>query len=356
MVSHGSPVISVVLPVYNEEESLVVLAARLTGVLTEIGETFEVLLVDDGSSDDSYAIMETLVERDSRFRAISLSRNFGHQVALTAGLDLAAGQAVITMDADLQHPPEVIRDLVSRWNEGFDVVYGVMRSRESESRFKRWSSDVFYKVLSRLVDTPMEANAGDFRLMDRAVVEVLRRMPERNRYLRGIVAWVGFRQVGVNYDCGPRHAGRSSYTFARMLRLGVDAVISFSIVPLRFVLSIGMFASLISVLVGLSSIIARVGGFYTVPGWTTVVVVTTLLGGMQLVVLGLMGEYVGRIYDEVKQRPLYLVARTKGLPQMRITGITPRGERTQCSSALRTSQSQEHAQQTDDGPAESATR
>ena len=323
---NANPVFSVVVPVHNEEDSLLVLADRLRDVMTQLSEPFEVLLVDDGSGDASYAIMADISRRDPRFRAVGLSRNFGHQVALSAGLDLASGQAVIMMDADLQHPPEVIPDLVQRWHEGYEVAYGVMRSRESESVFKRWSSNAFYGILGRLVDIPMQANAGDFRLVDRSVVDVLRGMPERNRYLRGMFSWVGFRQIGVDYECAPRHAGRSSYTLSRMLRLGSDAVVSFSIAPLRLVLSLGLVASVVSVLVGLSALVTQVAGLYTVPGWTTVVVVMTFLGGTQLVVLGLMGEYVGRIYDEVKQRPLYLVSRSEGLPSGTASSL-PRSER-----------------------------
>jgi dolichol-phosphate mannosyltransferase len=320
------PVFSVVVPVHNEEESVGHLAERLREMLTALGEPFEVVMVDDGSTDESFAVMEDIALKDPRFRVVGLSRNFGHQVALTAGLDLAAGAAVITMDADLQHPPEVVPIMVDRWREGYDVVFGIMRGRKSETRFKRWSSNAFYGLLGKLADIPMEPNAGDFRLVDRAVVEVMRGMPERNRYLRGMFSWVGFRQVGVDYVCAPRQGGHSSYTLGRMVRLGVDAVISFSIIPLRIVLSLGLFASLVAALVGVSTLVARLAGGYTVPGWTTVVLVTTFLGGMQLIVLGLMGEYVGRIYDEVKQRPLYLVSRTVGIHRSGVGQSLPRSQ------------------------------
>lgn len=311
------PTFSIVIPSFNERDSLAAMSERLTAVMATVGEPFEVIFVDDGSSDNSFAVMKMIAAEDSRFRAVQLARNFGHQVALTAGLDIASGQAVITLDGDLQHPPEVIPEMIDRWRDGFDIVYGVMTSRESETKFKRYSSDLFYRLLDKLVDIPMTANAGDFRLADRAVVDVLRGMPERNRYLRGMFSWVGFRQVGVEYACAPRHAGKSSYTLSKMLRLGLDAVVGFSVVPLRVVLSLGLFASMISLLVGLSSVVTRIAGLYTVPGWTTVVVVTTFLGGIQLIVLGLMGEYIGRIYDEVKQRPLYLLAGSVGLAQRR---------------------------------------
>lgn len=307
------PTYSLVIPVFNEVESLPLLAARVTWLLGQLDGEAEVLLVDDGSSDGSFTTMHEIALRDVRFKAIGLSRNFGHQVALSAGFDLAQGDAVVSLDADLQHPPEVILEMAKRWREGYDVVYGVMRSRVSETRFKRWTSDAFYSLLRRMVDVDMPANAGDFRLVDRSVVEVLRSMPERNRYLRGLFAWMGFRQVGVEYDCAPRQRGRSSYSLTRMFRLALNAVVGFSVLPLRLALGVGFAAATAAVSIGIASFVIKLAGLYTVPGWTTVVVITTFLGGIQLFVLGLMGEYVGRIYDEVRRRPLYLLGRTTGL-------------------------------------------
>lgn len=313
--SAAAPLYSFVIPIFREEGSLEELVTRLTGLLDTLDGPAEVILVDDGSEDASYALASAAARRDPRIKAVQLSRNFGHQIALSAGLDLAAGDAIITMDADLQHPIEVIPEMIERWKDGYDVVYGVMRSRVSESWLKRVTSDSFYRLLARLVEVDMPRNAGDFRLIDRSVLEALHSMPERNRYLRGMFAWMGFRQVGVEYDCAPRFAGRSSYTFRRMIRLGFNAIIGFSVLPLRFVLGFGVVAAAAAMLLGVATLATKVLGLYTVPGWTTVVVTTTFLGGIQLMVIGLMGEYVGRIYDEVKQRPLYLVSRTEGLAQ-----------------------------------------
>lgn len=308
------PVYSFVIPVYREEGSLMALAERLRWLMGELDGPAEVILVDDGSDDSSFVVAQGISRDDGRFKVVSLSRNFGHQVALTAGLDLAEGDAVITMDADLQHPVEVVPEMVQRWREGFDVVYGVMRSRPSESLRKRKTSDWFYKLLSRLVDVHMPNNAGDFRLIDRNVLLAVRSMPERNRYLRGMFAWVGFKQVGVEYDCLPRFAGRSTYTWRKMLNLGFNAVVGFSLLPLRCGLVVGMVTSLLALALGVVTLVTRLLDLYTVPGWTTVVVATTFIGGVQLLVVGLVGEYVGRIYDEVKQRPLYLIGQTAGFP------------------------------------------
>ncbi|MEO6713338.1 MAG: glycosyltransferase family 2 protein [Mycobacteriales bacterium] len=316
-MTSADPTYSIVVPIYNEAGCIAELSERLCWLMDQLDGPTEVVLVDDGSTDNSYAQMAELARRDPRFKAVGLSRNFGHQVALTAGFDLAAGAAVVTMDADLQHPPETILEMAKLWRDGYQVVYGVMRSRITENRFKRFTSDTFYSLLRRLVDVHMPANAGDFRMVDRAVVDVIRSMPERNRYLRGMFAWVGFRQIGVDYDCAPRHAGKSSYNVTKMLRLALNAVVGFSVLPLRLALGVGVGAAFISMAVGIAAIVAKVAGWFTVPGWTTVVVVVTFLGGVQLVVLGLMGEYVGRIYDEVKQRPLYLVGDAVGVLEWR---------------------------------------
>ena len=265
----------------------------------------EVLIVDDGSSDDTYEIARDAASRDPRFSAIRLSRNFGHQVALTAGLARSRGAAAVTMDADGQHPTEVVLTMAARWREGYDVAYGVMTRRANESVFKRITSDGFYKVLARLSDTPMPSNAGDFRLMDRQVVDAFLRMSERRRYIRGMISWLGFEQVAVPYACAPRHGGKSAYTLRLMMRFAVDALLSFSTWPLRAGLTLGFTVSAISLLFGFITIVMRLTS-QTVPGWATIVVVASFLGGVQLTVLGIIGEYVGRIYDEVKNRPLFV--------------------------------------------------
>jgi len=307
--------LSVVVPVHDEQESLEELARRLTASLDALPELdAEVILVDDGSRDASYPMMVALGARDSRIKVVQLSRNFGHQVALTAGVELASGDAVVVMDGDLQHPPELIAEFVRLWREGNDVVYGVMQERP-EGWFKRTSARAFYGLLRRLTKVDMPAAAGDFRLVDRVAVDAFVSMRERDRYVRGMFAWLGFRQAGVDYVPPPRYAGRSKYTVRRMARLAFDAIFSFSIYPLRIALAFGLVVSVISFVVGVVSGISKYVGIYTVPGWATIVVVTTFIGGIQLVVLGVIGEYIGRIYEEVKRRPLYVVRRTHGFDE-----------------------------------------
>ena len=306
---HGRMRLSVVVPVHDEEESLDELVRRLIEVESRLADIeVELILVDDGSRDASLAIMIALASRHRQVKVVQLSRNFGHQVALTAGIELSRGDAVVLMDADLQHPPELIEQFVGFWRNGFDVVYGVMVGRP-EGRLKRWTARSYYRFLNRLTDTTMPAAAGDFRLIDRIVVNAFLAMRERDRYLRGMFAWLGFRQRGVEYVPAPRFAGRSKYTLTRMVGLAVDGILSFSTFPLRAVIGVGLVVSLVSFLFGISSAVAKLAGVFTVPGWATLVVVTTFLGGIQLVVLGAMAEYIGRIYEEVKQRPLYVVRR-----------------------------------------------
>jgi polyisoprenyl-phosphate glycosyltransferase len=296
---------SIVVPAYNESESLPTLIADLVWLMDELDGTCEVLIVDDGSSDNTYEIVRSAQETDHRFRAIRLSRNFGHQTALTAGLTRARGSAMVTMDADRQHPVETVLEMARHWRNGYDIAYGVMIARPSESAFKKATSNGFYKLINRMSNTPMPANAGDFRLLDRQVVDAFLRMPEHNRYIRGMISWLGFEQVGVPYTCERRHGGRSTYTVRRMIKFAVDALLSFSTWALRAGLVVGFIISGLSVLFGLTTIVMRLFS-QTVPGWATIVVVVCFLGGAQLTLMGLMGEYVGRIYDEVKRRPLYV--------------------------------------------------
>jgi glycosyltransferase involved in cell wall biosynthesis len=306
---------SIVVPIHDEQESLEELARRLAAALDALPDLdAEVILVDDGSRDASYPMMVALAGRDSRLKVVQLSRNFGHQVALTAGIELASGDAVVVMDGDLQHPPELIAEFVRLWREGNDIVYGVMQARP-EGWFKRTTASAFYGLLRRLTKVDMPAAAGDFRLVDRVAVDAFVSMRERDRYVRGMFAWLGFRQAGVDYVPPPRYAGRSKYTVRRMARLAFDAIFSFSIYPLRIALGFGLVVSLISFVVGVVSGISKYVGIYTVPGWATIVVVTTFIGGIQLVVLGVIGEYIGRIYEEVKRRPLYVVRRTHGFDE-----------------------------------------
>jgi glycosyltransferase involved in cell wall biosynthesis len=302
----GSVVYSIVIPAFNEAASLPALIEDLGWLMARLDGPAEAIIVDDGSSDETLKILEAAQLGDPRIRPLSLSRNFGHQVALTAGLAHARGAAVVTMDADGQHPVATVLEMSQVWRAGYDVAYGVMTSRPSETAFKRYTSDTFYRVLNRVSDTPMPSNAGDFRLLDRRVVDAFLAMPERSRYLRGMFSWLGFRQTAVPYTCGPRVGGRTTYTVRRMVRFASDAMLSFSTWPLRVGLQIGFVVSALSILFGLVTIGMRLTSA-TVPGWATIVVVVSFLGGVQLTLLGVMGTYIGRIYDEVKGRPLFIL-------------------------------------------------
>ena len=304
--------LSVVVPLKDEEPNVRSLTERLRSVLEPVTTRWEVILVDDGSDDATYLRALEVHGSDERFKVVRLSRNFGHQVALSAGLDLAAGDAVVTMDGDLQHPPEVIPELVDRWRSGAEVVYGVMVERQGESHLKDATARVFYRALTRLTDIDVPSAAGDFRLVDRAALDAVRSMRESNRYLRGMFSWIGFDQEGVPYSSAPRGAGHSKYTFGRMLRLATDAIVSFSDRPLRLALNLGFLVSAASILFGVSAVVSKLAGLDVVPGWTSVMILVGFVGGVQLIVLGIIGEYVGRISDEVKGRPLYIVRAAHG--------------------------------------------
>ena len=307
------PDYSIVVPVYDEQEALPELYERLRWLLERLDGDAEVILVDDGSRDDSYALMLDLNRRDPRFKLLQLSRNFGHQVAITAGLDFAAGRAVVVMDADLQDPPETVLAMTERWREGFDVVYGVRQERHGETRFKRITAAVFYRLLQRLADVEIPADAGDFRLLDRKALDAYLAMREHDRYVRGMVSWVGFNQIGVAYSRDERRAGNTKYPFRKMLKFAADGIVSFSNAPLRLALGLGFVVSASSFVYGFVAILLNVTGAFTVPGWTSIIIVTSFLGGVQLIVLGVIGEYVGRTYVETKRRPLYIVNREAGL-------------------------------------------
>ena len=315
-----APRLSVVVPLRDEEEILPALAARLAAVLDGLQGTWEVVFVDDGSTDGTYGLAVELHSRDPRFKVARLSRGFGHQVALTAGLDLARGEAVITMDGDLQHPPEVIPELVARWEAGDEIVYAVMEERQGESRFKDLTARWFYRVLRGLSEIDVPVAAGDFRLVDRRALEAFRAMRESNRYLRGMFSWVGFRQSGIAYTSPPRPAGRSKYSRMRMFRLAGDAVIGFSSRPLRIGLNLGFVVSALSILFGISAVVSKIAGVFVVPGWTSIMVLVGIVGGIQLVVLGIIGEYIAHIFDEVKRRPLYVVSRLHGIEPEDVRG------------------------------------
>jgi dolichol-phosphate mannosyltransferase len=298
--------LSVVIPVFNEEESLQALHQRLGSALERAGVSYEIVLVDDGSRDRSWERMCMLADLDPRYSLVRLSRNFGHQIAITAGVDQARGDAVVIMDADLQDPPEVVLEMLARWRDGADVVYGRRRHREGETWFKLATATAFYRLIRQLTTVNVPADTGDFRLMSRRAVEALRRLGERNRFVRGMVAWVGFRQEELLYDRAARHAGETKYPLRKMLRFAGDAIFSFSFVPLRLATLFGLLVSGVSFGYAIYSVLAKIFDWDVVHGWASLMVAVLFLGGVQLVSLGILGEYLGRVYDEVKARPLYL--------------------------------------------------
>ena len=290
------------------------LIARLAQVMSSLDGDAEAILIDDGSTDRTFELMLTAAKADPRFKLVRLSRNFGHQIALTAGLDLADGDAVIVLDADLQDPPEVVLELAARWREGYDVVYAVRDEREGETRFKRATASAFYRGFNRISDVQVPLDVGDFRLIDRRVLDVFSQMRESNRFVRGMFSWIGLRQTGVPYRRDKRFAGETKYPLRRMLRFASQGVISFSNAPLRAALNLGFIVSLAGFLFAAFAVVAKLTGAYTIPGWTSVVLATTLIGGVQLIILGIIGEYIADIHTEVKRRPLYVVSDLENFP------------------------------------------
>jgi glycosyltransferase involved in cell wall biosynthesis len=308
-----APSLSIVVPCYNEEACLGQLHARLSAAAqTVAGQSYEIVLVNDGSRDRSWEMMQTLAAQDPRLVAINLSRNHGHQLALTAGLDLCSGERILIIDADLQDPPELLAEMMAEMDrQKADVVYAVRRARAGETAFKRATAKIFYRGLSKLAEIEIPLDTGDFRLMSRRALDALLSLPEQARFIRGMVAWVGFRQVPIAYDRAERHAGQSKYPFSKMLRFALDAVTGFSTAPLRFASHIGLWLVLASVL--LLGYIAI--GFFTgsaIQGWTSLMLVVVVLGAVQMFVLGMIGEYLGRLYMEAKRRPLYIVSDIAG--------------------------------------------
>lgn len=303
--------ISIVAPVFNEEDGITAFAERLHAVVAGLDPDLmcEILYVNDGSADRSLEILRELALADPRVKVIDLSRNFGHQLAITAGIDHAHGEAVVVIDSDLQDPPEVIPGMIEQWRKGFKVVYGVRKRRAGESRFKLLTAKWFYRFLGRLSDTPLPHNAGDFRLLDRAVVEVLGGMREENRYLRGMVAWTGFAQTSVEYERDPRHAGASKYTLRKMLRLALDGITSFSEKPLRVAAQLGFLVTILALtwmVFILTNVVLSSDG--VIEGWPSLMATILFIGGVQLLSIGILGEYLGRVYRESKHRPLYVVS------------------------------------------------
>jgi dolichol-phosphate mannosyltransferase len=304
--------LSVVAPVYNEDALIDEFYARVCGALA--GLQFELVLVDDGSTDGSAAALDRLASTDPRVRVVYLSRNFGHQTALTAGLDHARGDAVVMLDADLQDPPELILQMLDHWRAGCDVVYAVREEREGESRFKLSTARWFYKLFDKLAQVELQHNSGDFRLLDRRALDALLSMRERNRFLRGMTVWVGYTQAAVGYKRDPRYAGETKYTVSKMLRFSLDAISSFSHRPLQLATLLGFVISTLAFIAIPVVIVLRILGSY-LPGFGSITIAVLLLGGIQLIAIGIIGEYVGRIYDEVKGRPLYLVRASRNVTQ-----------------------------------------
>jgi dolichol-phosphate mannosyltransferase len=310
-VKRMNPTISVIVPVYNEEPVVFESYERLKRVLEGLDETYELLFVNDGSRDATPRILDCICRTDSTVRLIDFARNFGHQTAITAGMDYASGDAVIVIDADLQDPPEVIAQMIEKWRQGYDVVYGKRVARNGETFFKRITAAAFYRVLSSLTDVEIPVDAGDFRLIDRKVCDALKQVRERNRYVRGIISWLGFRQTGVEFVREKRYAGETKYPLRKMLRFAADAITSFSFKPLKLTTYVGFAVSLASFLYLLVVLYLRLFTTTTVTGWASTMAVSLFFNGVVLMMLGIIGAYVGRIYDEAKGRPLYIVRETK---------------------------------------------
>ena len=305
--------ISVVVPIYNEKKILPELARRIFSTITKLSQfDWEVVFVDDGSTDGSASVLNSLTHKHSCLRVLYLSRNFGHQTAITAGTEYACGDAVILLDGDLQDPPELIPGMLQLWEQGFDVVTARRKRREGESYFKRGTAFLFYRTLKLLSDTEIPVDTGDFRLMSRPVVEALKRMPERSRFLRGMVSWTGFRQTEIEYERDHRMEGKTKYTFFKMFRLAMNGILSFSHVPLQAIMALGVFFSFASFLGILAVLYETLVLKSTVHGWSSLMTATLFMGGIQLICLGAIGSYVGRIFDEVQARPLYFIRSIDG--------------------------------------------
>ncbi|KAF0227796.1 MAG: family 2 glycosyl [Beijerinckiaceae bacterium] len=306
------PELSVVVPVFNEGENIEALIARLVPVLEATVATFEILFVDDGSRDDTFARIRRVISQDSRIRAITFSRNFGKEIALAAGLDHAHGKAVVLIDADLQHPPETITAFVAKWREGYDMVYGQRVDRSADTPLRRWFTRAFYDLFAKFGETPLPPGAGDYRLMDRKVVDVLRRLGERARFSKGLYAWVGFKSIGVPFEVAERAYGTSKWDYRQLTRFAFDGLSSFSTLPLKLATYIGLGISIFAFTYAITMAVRTLFLGADVPGFPSLIVSVMFFSGIQLMFLGVIGEYVGRIFAEVKRRPLYIVAEEIG--------------------------------------------
>lgn len=306
------PELSIVIPVFNEAGNLAGLHGRLSAVLGPLGLPYEIIFVDDGSRDGSAAVMAELGQKDSRVKILGLSRNFGHMIALSAGLDHAGGRAVITMDADLQHPPELIPELVKKWQAGVEIVNTLRSETKGAGWFKRLTAAFFYGIMRRIARINLPASAADYRLLDRKVVETLKQMKERSRFLRGIIGWVGYRQEFITYQADNRLSGRSKYPFSRMFSFALDGITSFSSFPLRLSAYLGLIIAFFSFLYIVYAVYIRFFTDQAIAGWTSVLVAVLFIGGVQLIFLGIIGEYLSRVFEETKQRPLYIISKKTG--------------------------------------------
>jgi glycosyltransferase involved in cell wall biosynthesis len=304
----GVPMLSVIIPIYNEAESLPALRAALERVLAKLRLSYELILVDDGSRDDTWRVLTAWHKSDARVRALRFPRNFGKEAALSAGLYHARGAAAVLMDSDLQHPPEIIRQFIDKWREGYDMVYAMRISREGDTAIRRGATRAFYRLFARISDVDLPPGAGDFRLLDRKVVDILNRMPERLRFMKGLYAWAGSRHVGVPYSPPPRRHGRSAMSMRRLTGFGLDGIVAFSRLPLAISGWIGAAIAIVAMIYGGYLALRTLAVGVDVPGYASIMVGIMLLGGVQLLALGVLGAYVGRIYEEIKQRPLYVVS------------------------------------------------
>jgi len=302
----NKPTYTIIAPIYNEIDNIPLLYTRISEVMAQTGEPWEFVMVDDGSSDGSTEAILELKAQDDKVKSVIFARNFGHQIAVTAGLDYSKGEAVIIIDADLQDPPEVILDLIQKWKEGFEVVYAVRSKRVGETWFKLFTASAFYRLIQRITDVNIPMDTGDFRLLDRKVVQVLNGMREKHRFLRGMSVWVGFKQTGVEYERAERFAGETKYPLKKMIRFASDAITGFSYFPLQLAMYLGFISTGISIISILVVIVLRLAGSQAFFGQATTLIAVLFLGGVQLISIGLLGEYIGRLYDEAKGRPLYI--------------------------------------------------
>ncbi len=302
--------LSVIIPIFNEEENIRLLHHRLCGVMQKIDSPFELIFVNDGSKDNSMALIKLLANEHSNVKYVDFSRNFGHQIAVSAGIDVAKGDAVVIIDADLQDPPELIIEMHQKWKEGYEVVYAKRRARKGENFLKKFTAKMFYRILNKITSFNIPLDTGDFRIIDRKIVEVLKSMPEQQKFLRGQISWAGYKQTYVEYDRDSRNAGETGYTYKKMIRFALDGITSFSDAPLKLASLMGFIVSGVAFLMILYALYARFISRDYVPGWTSLMLAVLFIGGIQLICIGMIGEYISRIANNIKNRPLYIVRET----------------------------------------------